>query len=237
MDRRRGVEPTLLDLPLGRQFERESFIVCNVSASQLKEPTIVGFFRHSVFVRRSLLALALVAAAISNSVQAAEKVALLSIKPSDKLFADVQYLLEATGTQAIGQFFLPQIKAYLGGIDGQRPIGMVLSVEGTEFMPLAFVPVKDFRAVLAQLEQQLGKPVDAGNGVLELQGPQPIYAKEQAGWAFFAQSPEALQELPANPASLLDGMEKNYDVAIRAFVKNIPAPFKEAAIGQLARRP
>ena len=128
---------------------------------------------------------------------------------------------------------MPQIKAYFQGIDENKPMGVVVTVEGTEFRPLAFLPVTDLPTVMGNLEQQLGRASDAGDGVRELQGPQPMFLKEQAGWVFIAQTPQALKDLPQNPAQLLDGMDQQYDIGIRAYLSNVPAQFKQMIVGQL----
>jgi hypothetical protein len=165
---------------------------------------------------------------------AAEKVAVVSIKPTEQLVSDIRYLMRATGTEPFEQMILPQLQAYFQGINGKQPIGVVLTVdEAQQLVPLAFVPVTDLQTVLQQFAGQLGEPEEVGDGVLELQGPQPVFIKEQNGWAFIGQSVESLSDLPANPAQLLEGLEKNYLLGVRLFLKNLPAAYKEMAVSQL----
>ncbi len=166
--------------------------------------------------------------------KAAEPLAVISLKPTDDLQADVEYLLEATGTSQLGQLVLPQVTAFLQGVDGKRPIGLILSVEESEFIPLGFLPVTDLKGFLSQLEEQVGEPIDAGDGILEFQGPQSVFVKEQGGWAFVAESVESLSDLPAQPTQLLEGLHNEYDIAIRAYVRNVPEPFKQMAIAQIS---
>jgi len=169
----------------------------------------------------------------SGFARAAEKVVVVSLKPATQLFSDVEYLLDATGMAGLGQFFLPQVKVFFQGGDTDKPIGAVVMVEETEFKVLGFVPVKDLKAVLGQLQEQLGEPKELENGVFELRGAQPMFVKEQEGWAYIAQSPDALADLPAAPATLLEGLDEKYDIAVRAFGKNVPQPLKEMAITQM----
>lgn len=177
---------------------------------------------------------ATVAVMVASSVaRAAEQVVVLSIKPSTQLFSDVEYLLEATGMAGVGELFLPQVKGFFQGIDGSKPIGVTVGVEGSEFKAMGFVPVKDLDLVLKQLQEQMGEPREVGDGVLELQGPQPVYLKEQNGWAFIAQSADSLKTLPEAPEKMLDGLDSQYDIAIRAFVKNVPDAYKQMAIDQV----
>jgi hypothetical protein len=190
-------------------------------------------FRKSFLVRPLQLVLLLVLLLATGHVRAADKIAVISLKPSEQILADVDYLLSAAGLQELGQFVGPQVRTYLQGVNGKLPIGVVVTIEQSEFIPLGFVPVTNLNTFLAQLRDQVGEPTDAGEGILELQGPQPLFVKEQAGWAFFGQTKDALNQLPDDPAKLLEGLETQYDVGIRAYVKNVPEPFKQLAIGQL----
>jgi len=194
---------------------------------------VMGFTR-SLRTRRWLGVWAVLGVLVASGfARAAEKVVVVSLKPATQLFSDVEYLLDATGMAGLGQFFLPQVKVFFQGVDNDKPIGAVVMVEETEFKVMGFVPVKDLKAVLGQLQEQLGEPKELENGVFELRGPQPMFVKEQDGWAYLAQSPEALTDLPAAPATLLEGLDEKYDIAVRAFGKNVPQPLKEVAIAQM----
>ena len=185
-------------------------------------------------IKRFFLTLCVAALVAVAPLKAAEPLAVVSLKPTDELQADIEYLLEATGTSQLGQFVLPQVTAFLQGIDGKRPIGLIVSVEESEFIPLGFVPVTDLKGFLSQLQEQVGEPIDAGDGIMEFQGPQSVFVKEQGGWAFVAESVESLESLPAQPAQLLGGLHNEYDIGIRAYVRNIPEQFKQMAIGQIS---
>jgi hypothetical protein len=191
---------------------------------------------HSLFlsfrVRRWWLTLSLLLAVMVSTVRAAEPLAVISLRAPDDLISDVEYLLEVTGTAPFGQFIMPQVKGYLQGIDGKKPIGLVVSVEDDRPVPMGFLPVTNLKAFLTQLEPQLGTPTDAGDGVLQMQGPQSVYVKEQDGWAYIAQSAEDLEQLP-DPREALGDMDTQYDLAIRAHIENIPEAYKQMALGQI----
>jgi hypothetical protein len=96
--------------------------------------------------------------------------------------------------------------------------------------------VKNLEAVLAGLEEQIGKPQDAGNGILELGGAggNPAYVKEVEGWAYVAQKANDLVDLPKiDPAAVLGDLTKNYTFGARINVGNIPAEMKKVAVAQL----
>lgn len=164
--------------------------------------------------------------------RAAEPLAVVSLKATNDLVSDIEYLLEATGTSGFGAMILPQVKGYLQGIDGQKPIGLAVTVDGNDIRPMGFLPVSNLKAVLTQLPM-LGEANDLGDGVLELQGPQPIFVKEKGGWAYIGQSAESLQQVPADPAKALDGLDKQYDLAIRAYIQNLPEQYKQLALSQI----
>jgi hypothetical protein len=185
-----------------------------------------------------MLAIAVIAptliASSTRTVSAADPVAVISINQVDELLADVDYIMQATGTAGFGQLFLPQIKTYLQGLDTKKPIGLTVSIEAGQPKPLAFLPVKDLDSFLSHVKDHLGEASDAGDGVLELQGPKPVFVKQQNGWAFVGQDAESLSNLPDDPQKLLNGLHGKYDIAIRAFVQNIPQQYRELAIGKMS---
>ena len=164
--------------------------------------------------------------------RAAEPLAVVSLKATNDLVSDIEYLLKATGTSGFGSMILPQVKGYLQGIDGQKPIGLAVTVDGNDIRPMGFLPVSNLKAVLTQLPM-LGEANDLGDGVLELQGPQPIFVKEKGGWAYIGQSAESLQQVPADPVKALDGLDEKYDLAIRAYIQNLPEQYKQLALSQI----
>ncbi len=151
----------------------------------------------------------------------------------EELLGDFAYIAETVGFPQIGQMGTLMAGQYTEGLDSSKPIGFLLKTNGEEFKPLGMLPIKDLKAFLGGLEAQLGEPEDAGNGVLELAGPAPIYLKESNGWAFVAQSADDLTDLPGDPLQTLGDMNKSYDIAIRGFIQNIPQKFKDLALEQM----
>ena len=78
-----------------------------------------ALFRKSVF-RRFVPAVCAVAL-LATSLQAQKPLAVVSMKPSDQLLKDVDYLLQATGTAPMAAFVMPVVREYLQHVDGDRP--------------------------------------------------------------------------------------------------------------------
>lgn len=180
------------------------------------------------------IALLSIASFLGNStIKAADPVLVVSVTNVDQLLSDVDYLMESTGTAQFKGFFMPVIQGYLNGIDKTKPIGAALYMDNGEFTPLVFVPVTDLDGFLQGIEDQVGEPKAAGGGVLQLRGPQPLFVKEQGGWAYVGQNVESLDSVPNNPLTVLDGLNEDYSIGVRAYVDNLPAAYREMGISQL----
>ena len=169
----------------------------------------------------------------ATSLKAADPVVVVSITNVDQLLSDVDYLMESTGTSQFKGFFMPVIEGYLNGIDRTKPIGAALYLDQGEFTPLVFVPVTDLDGFLKGIEGQVGEPKDAGGGVMQLRGPQPLFVKEKGGWAYVGQNVKSLDSVPNNPIEVLDGLNKAYTIGVRAYIENLPDAYREMAIAKL----
>lgn len=179
--------------------------------------------------------LAMVAGLVSvDGVRADKPVAVIAISPVDEILGDVQYVTEAAGVGDAAGMVVAMGKGYTEGWDRKRPVGVLVSVDDQgQVKPVAFLPIKNLTEALKPLEAQIGKPRDAGDGVQELQGPQPLYLKQQKDWVFLGQSPEIVKGVTENPADVLGPVDKDYDIAVRAFVQNVPEQYKQMALGQI----
>jgi hypothetical protein len=121
----------------------------------------------------------------------------------------------------------------LAGLDESRPWGALIGFDGIQPQVLAFLPVSDMKKLLGALSGVIGEAKEV-DGVTQIQaGPMPLFLKEVEGWAFISQSPEGLAKPPKDPTKLLGGLEKQYDVAVRLGVQNIPEAFRQLAIDQI----
>ena len=184
----------------------------------------------------ALLAAPAVSASAQNAGAADSKpVVVISFSGVDQITADLGYLSQVAGARAQGVKLASMVGGFTQGIDKTKPWGMVVTTNGAEFKTLVFVPVTDLQTVFAIVTQLVGPPSDEGDGVFKLSAPGPLggtsdlFVKQQNGWVFCAQSKEELATLPNDPLALLDGLDKQYDIAVRAYINNIPAHFRDKA--------
>ena len=168
-------------------------------------------------------------------------VAVVSIAGYDRVMGSIAYLGKLSDNEGLDKNLEGLLKFFtqgegLKGIDPKRPWGFVLSTDDIQFQPLVFIPVVDLSQLLKSLAPLsfVGEAKDLGNGTFELQnGAAKVYVKEQKGWAFIGQLPESLEKLPANPAKLLGGLDRQYDLAIRLHVHNVPEVWRTMFIDQV----
>lgn len=121
----------------------------------------------------------------------------------------------------------------LQGLDKSRPWGLVVQTDELQFQILGFLPVTDLDKFLEALTA-LGEPEDMGDGVYKLDiQPMPIFFKQEGDWTYVSLGNEFLEDLPEDPVALLDGLNKQYDIAVRAYIANIPEIFRQLAVEQL----
>ncbi|MBX3415587.1 MAG: hypothetical protein KF708_23080 [Pirellulales bacterium] len=121
----------------------------------------------------------------------------------------------------------------LQGLDKERPWGLVVQTDELQFQILGFLPVTDLDKFLEALAA-VGEPEDLGDGVFKLDiQPMPIFFKQSGDWTYISIGNEFPEDLPEDPVSLLDGLNKEYDIAVRAYIANIPEIFRQLAVEQL----
>jgi hypothetical protein len=157
----------------------------------------------------------------------------VSVSGFDAMKGDLQTIAQATGVPQVTMPLMmigPQGPA---GLDTTKPAGAVVQTDGQAFPFYVFLPVTDLSKFVATLKPMLGDGVSGpdAEGVYEInaQGQQFVMA-QKGDWAFLANSRETLARVPADPVPLLDGLNKTYAVAVRATIKNVPAPLREQAI-------
>lgn len=155
----------------------------------------------------------------------------VSISGVDPLLSDVAYLIKSAGLpDDYGRMAAMMTQNFTQGVDNTRPIGVVVTTDGGTPTTLGFVPVTDLKALLAVLPPQAGRQSELGDGVVQLQGLVTLFIKEHSGWAYISHAADSLKSLPDSPIAQLDGLDKQYAVAIRARIANIPDAYKQLAM-------
>ncbi|MFH1922399.1 MAG: hypothetical protein ABIP48_21260 [Planctomycetota bacterium] len=120
------------------------------------------------------------------------------------------------------------------GLDTTKPAGAVVQTDGQDFVIFAFLPVTDLTQALGLLnpmnpEAEPPKPDADGVYEIETMGQQLVIV-QKGGWAFLANSREALASVPEDPVPLLGGLNESYAVAVRATVKNVPEGMRQSVL-------
>lgn len=160
-------------------------------------------------------------------------VAVISVAPIQKLLRDVQYLADAAGQADFGRMAAIMSAPFTQGVDKTRPLGVVVMTNGQEFSPIGFLPISDMDSLMLIVKDQLGDPQDVGDGVKLLPTPIPVFVKEVGDWAVVAIDRDNLNNPPENPAQFLGDLPQQYDLAIQAYMQNVPELYRNVFIEQV----
>ncbi|MEE8451508.1 MAG: hypothetical protein V3R99_06315 [Thermoguttaceae bacterium] len=187
----------------------------------------------------SMLAVAILSIGSLGSAQAQElqTVATISISGYDELLADVDFIGKLGDNAGLAEGLEAMIQMAtqgqgLAGLDKTKPIGAVIQTDGMGFPAYAFIPVTDLGELVSLVMSLQGAepPEEPADGIYELEfDGQTLFATQKGGWAFVSNERATLAGVPDDPSLLLAGLSDKYDVAVRASVKNVPAPMKDMA--------
>jgi hypothetical protein len=181
------------------------------------------------------------AMAADSSATVQKPVAVVSLAGYDAFMGDVNYIATLADNPQLAAGLEGLIKLFtknqgLAGLDKSRPWGAVINVAGEEVTGYAFLPITDADKLGEILEPFIGKPADLGEGVYKIEGKDhkpPMFVKEGKGWLFLADKPEKLTNLPDDPATLLGGLEKEYQVAVRLNAGDLPGNLREKFVAKM----
>ncbi len=156
-------------------------------------------------------------------------IAALAVTNYDNLIGDVNFVGGLAERPQLGVALdglvtlLTQGKG-LAGVDKARPWGAIVQANGEEdIVGYLCVPITNFNDALDLLK--LYHKVTAEGEVYKLtpqHGGQGIYVKKHGDWACFSDKAESLANIASDPLAALTGLEKDYLVAGRIFVANVP---------------
>ena len=157
-----------------------------------------------------------------------QPVAVLSLAASDELINDFRYIARIVGRPDAGAHLQRVGAPFLENLVPERPAGVFITIEASEPRGVGFLPVPDSKKLLAALQSKLDAQVTKlDNGVIKLEWGKGTYLKQQGEWLYFTDHLHQLSQLPENPVALLDGLQHEYDIAFRLFVRNIPQGLKD----------
>ena len=170
-----------------------------------------------------------------------EPIAVMTVPGYDELMKNVGFIGGLVDRPALPAMIEGGLSVFtqgkgLAGLDKSRSIGVIVHlVDNHDPEPLGFLPVTSLKQLLGSLEGLTGGPIEPDDeGIYAIEtGPNSIYLKEQGAWAFLARRPEFLKDTPADPLKLLEGLNEDYALGLRVFVRNIPEKQKREAIKQL----
>lgn len=121
----------------------------------------------------------------------------------------------------------------LSGIDPARPMGAVVRTDGLRMTPVVFAPVTSAEQLLKSLAPLIGNAESVAPGIWKI-GRTTLtgYVREQNGWAYLAQSEDALADLP-DPLETLGQLPASYSFAIQMYPENLPEALRTLAIDEL----
>jgi len=159
----------------------------------------------------------------------------MSLPSVDALMKDLEYLGKVTGAEALHMKFEDAIDMYAGGLKGLdrgKSIGLAATTDGANFQFLAFLPATDADALIALSPMPAE---DVGDGLKKISTPfgRDIFLKTKGSWLLASNEASSLATVPADPAKLLDGMDKQYDLGVRIYMQNIPPAYKGMAVGAI----
>jgi hypothetical protein len=181
-------------------------------------------------ISMATVALLLLAMPLRAQQQPAVIIAMSSV---DETMGDIQYAAKAAGvSQAAGLLQLVAAQ-YLQLLDTSAPAGIIVDIDGQMPTMLGFLPVKDFDGLKQTITAQLGPLEDQGNGIWMVAAGQPVFLKQSGKYVFLADNADRLGDLPADPAALLGGLDKRYNLGVRVNIQRIPLPLRQMMLDQM----
>lgn len=153
-----------------------------------------------------------------------------------QLVADLDFVGNLAGNPNLGQAIEAGLMLATGGqelksLDKSKPWGLVVTADGPQFKVLGFVPLADQEELKAILEANTAEIEEADGKLTASLNDQKIYLKTKDGWTFLSHQPNGLDSLPDDPAAVLGGLEKSYNLAVRLNVQSVPQLTREMLLG------
>lgn len=192
-----------------------------------------GFRRALTLGLGAMLGVSGLTAISAQDTSTDKPVVTIGIAPFSKLMPDLSYVMRAAGAGAYSGIASTVIETYTGGLDKNRPSGVLVYFEDDQPITLAFLPVEDREAFFEPLKN-FGAIDDLGDGIYAMSiGPQSVYASQVGNWLFIAQQEEHFAHVVKDPTAVLGNLATRYDLSMRLNVSAIPDTLREMAIANM----
>ena len=158
-------------------------------------------------------------------------VAVISVADLDSAIATLKAVTAEAGyPDAMSQAEMQL--SMLEGFDLKQSVGIVVMADDESFAGYAFLPTADISDTMLGMFLAMGEKQADGSIMLPAGAmlPLPIYVKQSGKWAFVSMM-ELPKTLPADPVKLLEGMDKQYLLGVKANIANLP---KDKVMGMLS---
>lgn len=156
----------------------------------------------------------------------------ISLTNLNEHLSDVEHLIEASGFGQMKGLVRMGVSEYIKGIDADKPMGAMLFFEEGNPEPnvLGFLPVTDIEDVLDTIAPFVDIDGDDGKYVLTTVAGTGISVHVVDGFAFVSENADLMDNLPADPAGLLEDLPAEYNLAARVYGQRIPEDLRQQAI-------
>lgn len=166
--------------------------------------------------------------------QVTDPVVTVTVGSINQLTQDLNYLSGAIGQPQLGGMFAMMAGSVTQGIDTNEPVGVIVPLVQGAPEPIALLPTSDIKTVLKRLEAQTGPADELDDGTLVLPvGANTVYIRQMDDWAVLARTREVLDAAPNDPPASLGEMGRQYDLAIKLDMQQVPASIRDGLIAQI----
>ncbi|MBC8351914.1 MAG: hypothetical protein H8E66_07985 [Planctomycetes bacterium] len=186
----------------------------------------------SLVVVSVVTAVTATAPSVAVAQDAQKPAVVISLASIEQLMGNVGYLTQVAGSPEVGAIITIMSGQYIEGLNTKQPAGGYVTF-APQPSAVVFLPVSDFDMVTTKIEEMVGELEDVGDGVKKLALQREIFLKEKDGWIFASDQRANLDNVPADPKLMLEGLYETYDVAIRANVQSVPAELRQMFLSEI----
>jgi hypothetical protein len=125
----------------------------------------------------------------------------------------------------------------LKGLNRDRPVGLMIFLNGLVPDPVGFVPVTQIDDLIKTVELGPVKPTKISDTRYEIAGPRgKLYIELAGNYAFAAASETALERQFPDPTRLTAKLANSYDIAFSVNLRSIPKSSRQLFLGVIRSR-